>query len=239
MGDRDEFQRLADGFGDVLDVPFVVFGNQDGPDTRTMRGDRLLLQSPDGQNTAAECDLSGHGQVVADRVAGHRRGQRRRKRNTGGGTVFGDGACRDMDMDVAFLGLARIQLKGGRTAHDVSQRRLGGFFHDVAQLTRQDQFARPRHDVDLDHQGIPACPGPCQTRSDANLVFLVRHVVEIARLAHQVCQILRGDPDGFLPTFGLSDLDGGAAAEPGDLPLQLTDARLLGVTLDQQCHGFS
>jgi hypothetical protein len=61
------------------------------------------LQAADRQHLAAQRDLAGHRHVLADLAPGQRRDERGRHRDPGRGAVLGDGAGRDVDVDVALV----------------------------------------------------------------------------------------------------------------------------------------
>ena len=68
--------------------------------TCPVRGQQLFLETADREDLAAQGDLAGHGDVATDFDLGEGRGERRGESNAGGGTVFGDSAFGDVDMEV-------------------------------------------------------------------------------------------------------------------------------------------
>ena len=66
-------------------------------------GEDLLLDAADRQHFAAQRDLAGHRDVVADRPPGEQRDERRHHRDAGGRAVLRDRAGRHVDVEVGLL----------------------------------------------------------------------------------------------------------------------------------------
>ena len=59
-GDAQSFSRCVGHVGEVF---FVALGEYDGFDSGVVSGEDFFLDSADWEDAAAECDLSGHGEV--------------------------------------------------------------------------------------------------------------------------------------------------------------------------------
>ncbi len=71
-----DIQRIQYVLRNVCQILFVVFGKDDALDPGTMRGQDLFLHTADGQDFAAEGDLTRHGDVFPNRDARERRHER-------------------------------------------------------------------------------------------------------------------------------------------------------------------
>ena len=83
-------------------------GRIDRRDTGPLRCERLLLDAADRKNLTGEGDLSGHRDVLGDRLAGQQRHDRRCHRDAGGRPVLGNGSRRDVDVEVVLPEPLRI-----------------------------------------------------------------------------------------------------------------------------------
>ena len=110
--------------------------------------------------------------------------------------------------------------------------RFGGLSHHIPQRTGQFQTALPRHRGGLHKQDISAGRSPSQSNSDARLRILLNNFrLEFDR-PQQLGQIIRDDPNRtrFL---ALSDPSGHLATNRSDFPLEIPNACLPGVALNQ------
>jgi len=68
-GHRMKLERLPYILGQVLQVRFVILGQDDSLDSRAMRAEYLLLQSANRQHAAAQRDFSGHRDILSHRLS--------------------------------------------------------------------------------------------------------------------------------------------------------------------------
>ena len=79
--DQVKLERRTDVVGKVLQVAFVIAGQDDLLDPGPTRAEHLLLDSADREHAPGERDLTRHRDVVADRVVAERRYERDRHRD--------------------------------------------------------------------------------------------------------------------------------------------------------------
>ena len=119
--DGHELELLADLLGDVPEVLLVALGQDDHAGAREVGREDLALEPADRQHPAAERDLAGHRDVLADGDAGERAHHRGRHRDARGRTVLGDRPGRDVDVQGVLLehlaldARARRRSTGSRT----------------------------------------------------------------------------------------------------------------------------
>ena len=132
-----------------------------------MGGEHLLLDAADGQHLAAQGDLAGHGDVVANRPprgVGRERGDHR---HAGGGPVLRDGAGGHMDVHRPSLEELRVDAEGLRVGPHVRHGGLRALAHDVAEHARENQaLLAGRHHGHLDEQHVASDRCPRQARGD-------------------------------------------------------------------------
>ena len=98
-----ELDLLLDHRRDILKVLDIFLGNDDLENLVAMGRQGLFLEAADGQNLAAQGNLPGHGNILAQRPVGQGRGHGRSHSDAGGRAVLGNGAGRDVDMHIIFL----------------------------------------------------------------------------------------------------------------------------------------
>ncbi len=129
----------------------------------------LLLDAADGQHAAGEGDLAGHGDVVPRRAAGEGRDHGGRHRHARRRAILGDGARRDVDVQVALEALGR-DAQGLGVRPGVGPGRAGGLLHHVAELAGEHQLALALHGRGLDEHDVAAGRGVVHAGRDADLV---------------------------------------------------------------------
>ena len=140
-------------------------------------------------------------------------------------------------MDVVVLEEVLGDAEGAGVAPDVAKRRLRGFAHHVAERTGDDQFLVALHLGGFDEDDVAAGLGPDQAGGDADPVLLLDHLEMVlssargsARPVRAVIVTIAASP------VGLKRFLGDLAADRGDLPLQVPDAGLARVFLDDLLH---
>ena len=132
-------------FGDFGHVLFVAAGEDDGLDAGAFGGEDFFFQPADGQDQALERDFAGHGDIRAGGFVLSSEDAREVNMATPAtGAVFGDGACGDMDMVVDLGELFGVEMPRLLALDfDDGEGRLGGFFHDVADLAGELEVPLP------------------------------------------------------------------------------------------------
>ena len=79
--DEIDIERIEHVLGDIGEILLVVFRQDDVLQAGTVCRENLFLHATDRQDLAAERDLAGHGDVLANFDAAERRHERGRERN--------------------------------------------------------------------------------------------------------------------------------------------------------------
>ena len=116
---------------------------------RTQRAHRLLAQSPDGKHAAAQRDLTGHGDIGADRTVRKRGNDAQADRGAGTRAVLRHGAFREMNVNVLCFIEVRCNAELQRPLAQTRERRAAALLHHVAKVARQLQLAAAVHHADL------------------------------------------------------------------------------------------
>src|SRR5438105_4535633 len=232
-GHQVQIERVEHVLRDIRQVLLGVPRAEAVGSPGAVRRQDLLLHAADRQYLTAQRDFSGHRHVAADRNLRQRRDQRRRHRDARRGAVLRDGAFGDVHVDVDLrvevLGEAELLHLGPH----IAQRRLRRFLHHIAELAGERQLALAGHERGFADEQLAAHLGPCQPRGHANLVLLLRHARAEARHA----EILGHLPGVNLLLEGLAlddDLARDLAADRGNLALEVANARLARVALDDR-----
>ncbi len=96
-------------------------------------------------------------------MSARRRHDRRCHRDTGRGAILGDGAGRDVDVQILLRQEVRGNSELGRALPDVAEGGASGFLHHVAQLAGQYELAVARHQRRFDEEHVAAGLGPRDT----------------------------------------------------------------------------
>src|SRR5579862_5057323 len=228
--DPDERHVPNDVFGNLGQILLVLLRQDEFADALPMRGQDLLAQPADWQHAPTQRDLSCHADLARDRPAGKRRNHRQAHGDTGRGTVLGNGAGGNVDVDVGVLPEWRVDSQGSRAGADIAVGSLSRFAHDLAELAGKLQVALAVHDGDLDGHQITTGLSPGDARGDANLVVLLGRTIEDPLRAEVFLQ--RFLDDGGRQGAAADDLLGYFAADGADLAFQVTDTRLVSVFAD-------
>ena len=125
MGGGNELQGAADRLVDLLQVGFIVLGDDDRVDAVAQRRHGFFPQAADGQNPAPEGDFSRHGHISPNRNSGEGRDHGRGDGHSGGGAVLGHRALGEVDVNVFFLVEVGLHPQLDRPAADIGEGRPG------------------------------------------------------------------------------------------------------------------
>jgi hypothetical protein len=139
-------------------------------------------------------------------------------------------------VDVVGLDDGLLDAELLEVALDVAHRRLGGLFHDVAELAGEHEAALAGHLGRLDEHDLAADGGPREAGGDAGLGGALGDLGQVLLRAEVVGHVVLVDRD-LVGDLALDDLDGDAADDRADLALEVTDAGLVGVAVDQLEQG--
>ena len=236
VGHGQELDVLLDLVVHLVQIGQVVLRDEDGLHPLAVSGHALLAEAADGQHIAVEGDLAGHGHIAPHRDAGQAGDEGRGQGDAGRGAVFGDCALRGVDVQVALLEALGVDAVLCGMDAGIGDGQLGALLHHVAQRTGDgDLAAAVVDDLHLDGQGLAADAGPCQTVGDADGVG----AVEELGLDHAGSQQLfeAGAGDGDILRLAGSNFPGALAQDAGDGALQIADAGLAGVAVDDAVEG--
>src|SRR5262245_35843004 len=100
MGDQFKLHGLEHGGGNLLDVFFVLGGNENLLDAGSMGRQYLFFEPTDWQYGSTQGYFTGHRQIVMHGYLHQRRHERSCHRDSGGRAIFGDRAFWHMNMDI-------------------------------------------------------------------------------------------------------------------------------------------
>ena len=121
-----------------------------------------------------------------------------------------------------------------RVGADPRQAGSGRLAHDLAQLAGQDEVLLALHPGDLDGDDVAADLGHDQAGRGADLILGLELAVLVARRPEVLVELL--DVDDRLALAALGHRAGDLAHDVGDLTLEVPDAGLVGVGLDELGH---
>ena len=98
--DGDDLNLFDDHGRDVLDIFFVLLGDDNLFDAAAVGRDDLLLEPADGQHPAAQGDFAGHGHLAVRGPFGKGRDDGGAHGNAGRWTVLGYSTFGNVDMQV-------------------------------------------------------------------------------------------------------------------------------------------
>src|SRR4051795_9814960 len=116
---------------------------------------------------------------------------------------------------------------------DPGERGLGGLLHNVSELTGDRQFARARDSGRLDEEDLAPNRRPGEAGRHPWILGAPALLREEAPLAEQLTGALCRDPHLALG-LALGDLTRDLAADRPDLSLEVADARLARVLVDDR-----
>ncbi len=147
-----------------------------------MGGQEFLLDAADGQHLAAQRDFARHGDVAAHRILCQRAHDGRADGDAGGRSVLGDGAFRNMHVNVDRAVEIPGQAEQIGARPDVTHRRLRGLLHHVSELAGERKAALAFHKCGFRSQHGASHFGPRQAGGQANFVVILEP--EFAVLQH-------------------------------------------------------
>ena len=223
-------ELIADGLWDLIEVTLVLFREEDLLDPELTGSKDLFFESADGEDFAGEGDLSGHSSIASDFASGVGTGECGGHGDTGGWAVFRYGAFRKVDVGVECLIEVFGEPECFGAASDVGIGGLGRFFHDVTELSGQDEVTLAFDGDRFGVEDFTADGSPCETvhAADHIAVFFGHgHVFHGAKiffygLGGQCRQAVIGKND-FFTDF---------AAESADGAFQIADAGFSGIAPD-------
>ena len=209
----------------LREIGFVPRREDEFPDAVAPRRKRLLPDPADRQHEAAEGDLTGHRNVLADRLIPEGRHDRGGDRDAGGRPVLGNRPGGHVDVQIVFVEeLGRdAQLRGlGADKADGRARRL---LHHIPELTGEDQIVVPRRQqAGFDEEHVAAGFGPRHARRHARPRDPERDFLVEARRPEIIGHVRGLDAHLFAASipgdYPRRDLSGDGA----DLPLQAPNA---------------
>ena len=235
VGDEGEFEFSTHVGGDFFKVAAVAGGEEDAGDTGAGGGEDFFFDAADGHDFAAEGDFAGHGGggrdglAIEEGIDGDEHGE------AGGGAVLGDGAGGDVDVDVGFFveGVGEVEASG--VGLEIAEGGAGGFLHDVAEGTGEDEVAFAGHAGGFNEEDVAADGGPGESGDDAGVeVFFGDFGVEFDG-AEEGGKFGGGYAEGGFAAFG--EVAGGLAADVGDFAVEVADAGFAGVVGDDAGEG--
>src|SRR5688572_15569615 len=105
---RKEGYFLLHFVGNVRKVLFIQFRDDYSLYASARGGQALLFQSTNGQHKATERYLARHSDVGTDGPITEERGERRKHGDSSGRSILGDGAGRDMNVNVCLFEIIGI-----------------------------------------------------------------------------------------------------------------------------------
>src|ERR1700722_820226 len=108
-----------------------------------MRGQQFFLHAADGEHFSTQRDFAGHGDVATDRRPRKRAYDRRSDGNPGRWAILGDGSFGNVDVNINMAVEIAWQSKRGRAGAYITHGCLGGFLHNVTELSGKRQAALP------------------------------------------------------------------------------------------------
>ena len=106
-----EVQTFDIVFFDLLDIAFVIHGEDQVGHPVAFGGEDLFLYAADGQHASSEGDLAGHGQLSLHFTLGEGRGQGGQHGDSRRGAVFGCRAFGHMNMDIPSIENIRVDVQ--------------------------------------------------------------------------------------------------------------------------------
>ena len=143
---------LANLGRDLAQVFFVLQRHDNIVDTGVISCQNLLAQPADGQHTSTQGNLTGHSSAWPHRSSSDGRDQGCRDSDASGRTIFRQRVLWHVNMQVHRFLEVRVDLQFSGTRANVGERGNGGFAHDVAQLSRDDQLTFSYHCRDFYRQ---------------------------------------------------------------------------------------
>ncbi|OQA96454.1 MAG: hypothetical protein BWY25_02249 [Chloroflexi bacterium ADurb.Bin222] len=166
------------------------------------------------------------------RATGEGRDHRRRHGDAPRRAIFGNGAFRQVHVNVGFVELFSVYVPGIGMGTQIRAGRLRRFLHDLAHLPGEREPALAGDEPHFDRQKIAAIRRPRQAHRYPHFIPLFEALVEVMRRAEVTFGGARSNPRER--TLLLRQTAGRFATQAADLTLQVADAGLVGVAANQQ-----
>jgi len=127
-------------------------------------------------------------------------------------------------VDIGLVEPSRVQVELLGAHLEQGECGLRRFFHDLAELAREDEAASAGGAAGLDEEDVAAVRRPGEAGGDAGHAGAQGHLVFVAAGAQDGVEI--GDVDVALAGLALGDLDGDVTRDAADLALEIAQARL-------------
>ena len=151
----------------------------------TFCGKDFLLDAANREHLSSEGDFTAHREEFSDFSLGEGTGQCRQHGDPSTWPILGNGALRNVDVDIPFVKDFRRESQPVRVCLQVLKCDDGRFLHDITQIAGQRELASTRRQGRLDEQNVATSWGPSQTCDDtSHIVPFV--VVPLTRNAKDV-----------------------------------------------------
>ena len=124
-------QQVSHVFPEIVQIGLVVTGNDDLVDAGADGSQELLFDAADRKHATGQRQLTGHRDVSTDLPSRESRHQCRGYRNSGGGTILGNGPGRHVDVNVPALERILRDCEASVVALGKAQCGPPGLLHDV------------------------------------------------------------------------------------------------------------
>ena len=138
-------------------------------------------------------------------------------------------------MNTVFFKEFRLNTQFVSDTADIAKTKTSRFFHNIAHLTSQQQFAFAWEGIYFDIQCFTANRSPCHTSNFADFILQFLQIAQIFSLAQIPFQIMQVDTHPFFVFF--QHFTSRFAADCRQLTFQITHTRLSGIIADNMQHG--
>ena len=194
--------------------------------------DDLLLDAADRQHQPAQGDLAGHRRVGADGAVGHQRHQRHEHGDARARPVLRRRAGRHVNVDVGLLEPGRIDPEA--VARFLTMLSAACALSFITSPSCPVRMSRPFPGVAVASMNRMSPPTGVQASPVATPGTLVRMATSSSKIGGAEDRAEVGDRDGDRPRLALGDPGRGPSQRPPDLALEVPDARLPRVVLDDR-----
>ena len=169
--------------------------------------------------------------------AGKRAHQGGGHRDSGRRTILGNGAFRNVDVEIDFLIEVRGQIEQLRPRPNITHRRLRGFLHHIAELSGDLKLALARHLENFDREQIAASFSKGEPIHQADFGVLFGFLVAILMRPEKLDQLFRIDQHLRLFFRFLGPDPRGFAANRTNLALETSHTGLFREVADHVLYG--
>ena len=114
-------------------------------DIGMMGGQHLFFEATDCQDTPAQGNFTGHGEISAHRTTCQGGNKRGGDSDACRWAIFGQGVFRHMDMQIGVILEARVEVELVGARANIGEGGISRLAHDFTQLAGNQQFAFARH----------------------------------------------------------------------------------------------